>query len=279
MKDILLVTGIHRSGTTWLSSIFDTRATHIINEPMNLGRVLKFKGPTINTWYQVLSEQEMQYLLLACRTNAVDMLGSISNITSIGRLALYIKLASQKLRSQSLVIKDPFILFNIHKLRNTNIKIIEVSKTSYELAESFKRANWRLNQTHFCLKSHINSINICVNELDILNDFYNYPAHYQALVLKWIRNLYFESYRDSLNVLEVKYTDLNDRKLSTFNDIQIYSGYQLNFQNFRSDKPRGPRFPNTETRYSSVKQLLTEIDLSDFNSKRSLLEVVEEMND
>lgn len=279
MSEVIIITGIHRSGTTWLSSIFETNSARIVNEPMNLGRVLKFNGPLVTSWYQVLSQQELQTLINACRTNSMDILQSVPNITSIGRLALFIKLVTKKNKSQKIVIKDPFILFSIHNLNNTDIKILEVSKKSYELADSFRRANWRLNKEQFCIKTLIKNLNIDVKEVDILNDFYNYPAHFQALALKRIRDLYFKIHRNNLDVLELNYTELNNRDLNILNSISNYTDFDLNYQNYISVNPRGPSFTKSDDGYSSVEKLLLDIELSNLSSKRSLHKLVMNLND
>src|SRR6185436_20640836 len=122
MTDILhpiLVTGAHRSGTTWAGKMLAADSeTAYISEPLNvLHRPGVFRA-RVNHWYQyICDENEYEYLsafrdLLEFDYHLMDEIRSLRSRRDFLRMGRdFMLFYNSLMRGQRALIKDPFAVF------------------------------------------------------------------------------------------------------------------------------------------------------------------------
>jgi len=153
-KTPILVTGAHRTGTTWVGKMLAANPqTAYISEPLNvLHRPGILRAP-INYWYAYITkENEDKYLpafqeLLAFRYHLLDEIRSLrsrKDFFRMGRDAFIF--FNARLRGQTPLIKDPFAAFStLWFAERLNCKVAITVRHPAGFASSLKRLNWRFD--------------------------------------------------------------------------------------------------------------------------------------
>ena len=147
----ILVTGAHRSGTTWVGKMLaaDT-LTAYISEPLNVWHrpgVLRARVPH---WYQYITEEsEEEYFaafqeLLEFDYHLWDEIRSLRSLKDFLRMGRDLSIFSNGLMlGQRALIKDPFAVFSIPWFaKRLNCKVVVTVRHPAALANSLKRLNW-----------------------------------------------------------------------------------------------------------------------------------------
>jgi hypothetical protein len=150
-KTPILVTGAHRTGTTWVGKML---AAHpqmaYISEPLNvLHRPGILRAP-VNHWYAYITEEnENRYLpafqeLLAFRYHLLDEVRSLRSRKDFLRMGRdYSIFLNGRLRGQRPLLKDPFAVFSIPWFaERLNCKVVITVRHPAGFASSLKRLNW-----------------------------------------------------------------------------------------------------------------------------------------
>ncbi|HEY7874453.1 MAG TPA: sulfotransferase [Actinomycetota bacterium] len=152
MSRPILVTGSHRSGTTWTGRMLcATGEAGYIHEPFNPKRTPGWGGGRIPWWYLYVTEANESYYrsvverALAFRYPIVDNLRTVS---SARRAALFgMDLARSlpaRVRGARPLIKDPIALFASEWLARTfDADVVVMIRHPAAFASSIKRLNWR----------------------------------------------------------------------------------------------------------------------------------------
>jgi hypothetical protein len=147
----ILVTGAHRTGTTWVGKMLAANPqTAYISEPLNvLHRPGVLRAP-VDHWYAyIIKENEGNYLpafreLLAFRYHLLDEVRSLrsrKDFLRMGRDSLIF--LNGRLRGQRPVLKDPFAVFSIPWFaERLNCKVVITIRHPGGFASSLKRLNW-----------------------------------------------------------------------------------------------------------------------------------------
>jgi len=150
----ILVTGAHRSGTTWAGKMLAADAdTAYINEPLNVLHRPGVFGMKIDRWYQyICSENEADYLrayehLLEYDYFLWDEIRSIrsrKDFLRMGRDFLIFYNALE--RGQRALLKDPFAVFSAPWFaERLNCKIVFTVRHPAAFASSLQRLSWRFD--------------------------------------------------------------------------------------------------------------------------------------
>lgn len=154
MSDVshpILVTGTHRSGTTWVGKMLAADAsTAYISEPLNkLHRpgVLRAK---VNHWYQyVCKDNENEFLpsfreLLEYDYHLLDEIRSIRSQRDFLRMGRDFAIFYNGLmRGLRVLMKDPFAVFSTEWFAQClNCKVVVTVRHPAAFASSLKRLNW-----------------------------------------------------------------------------------------------------------------------------------------
>ena len=147
----ILVTGAHRSGTTWVGRMLSAdRSAAYISEPLNVLHRRGVYRAEVKHWYQYINaENEEQYLpvfhqLLKFRYHLFAELGSLrsqKDFMRMGRdLSIFMK---GKLLGQRALLKDPFAVFSAPWFaQKLNCKVVITIRHPGGFASSLKRLNW-----------------------------------------------------------------------------------------------------------------------------------------
>jgi hypothetical protein len=150
----ILVTGAHRSGTTWVGKMLAADAdTAYISEPLNvLHRPGVFRAK-VQHWYQyICAENENDYLpafrhLLEYDYFLWDEIRSIrsrKDFLRMGRDFMIFYYALE--RGQRTLLKDPFAVFSIPWLaKNLDFKIVVTVRHPAAFASSLQRLGWNFD--------------------------------------------------------------------------------------------------------------------------------------
>jgi Sulfotransferase domain len=157
MKQTILVTGAHRSGTTWVGRMLSAdRSTAYISEPLNVLHRRGVYAADVNHWYQYITEEnEKKYLpafreLFNFRYHLFTEFGSLrsrKDFMRMGRdLSIFIK---GKLQGQRVLLKDPFAVFSTPWFaQKLNCQVVITIRHPGGFASSLKRLNWPFDFRH-----------------------------------------------------------------------------------------------------------------------------------
>jgi hypothetical protein len=153
----ILVTGAHRTGTTWVGKMLVANGQlAYISEPLNqLHRPGVFKAP-IPYWYPYITERnEQQYLaafqdLIALRYHYLAELRSLRSARDAGRMVRDITIFLQgKIKKQEILLKDPFaVLSSDWCIKRLGCKVVVTIRHPAGFASSLKRLNWPFDFKH-----------------------------------------------------------------------------------------------------------------------------------
>jgi len=150
-KQPILVTGAHRSGTTWVGKMLAAdHNTAYISEPLNLLHRRGVYRADVKHWYQYITpENEADYLpafqqLLKFRYHLFSELGSLRSQKDFLRMGRDLSIfVNGKLRGQRVLLKDPFAVFSTPWFaQRLNCKVVITIRHPGGFASSLKRLNW-----------------------------------------------------------------------------------------------------------------------------------------
>ncbi len=147
----ILVTGTHRSGTSWVGKMLAADAmTAYISEPLNvLHRPGVFRAK-VKYWYQYICEEnEKEYIpayeeLLEFDYHLWDEIRSLRSRRDILRMGRdFLIFYNGLMRGQRLLLKDPFAVFSTPWFaKRLNCQIVVTVRHPAAFASSLKRLNW-----------------------------------------------------------------------------------------------------------------------------------------
>lgn len=146
----LLVTGAHRTGTTWVGKMLAAGGFAYISEPLNVLHRPGVMGAPVRNWYQYITrENEAEYLpafqkTLALRYGALAEIKSLRSRRDLLRMGrdLGIFLHGRVTRQPAL-LKDPFAVFSLPWFaERLNCRVIVTIRHPAGFASSLKKLNW-----------------------------------------------------------------------------------------------------------------------------------------
>ena len=147
----ILVTGAHRSGTTWIGKMLALDpSTAYISEPLNVWhRPGVFRVP-VHHWYQyICDENESEYLpafneLLEFKYHFWKEIRSIRSLKDFLRMGRDFRIFYSGLEEgRRALVKDPFAVFSTEWFaQKLNFKIVISVRHPLAFVSSLKRLNW-----------------------------------------------------------------------------------------------------------------------------------------
>lgn len=200
----ILVTGAHRSGTTWVGKMLAANGqSAYISEPLNVLHRPGVMITPIQHWYTYISpENEAQFLPGLRQTLAYHyhLFAELQSLRSTKDFLRMMRDATTfykgRLLQQRPLLKDPFAVFSAPWFANRlNCKVVVVVRHPAAFASSLKRLNWSFDFSDLLsqpllmkdwlepfreeLKSAINSDIIQQSSL-LWNIIYRVVRHYQS---------------------------------------------------------------------------------------------------
>ena len=157
MTDIshpILVTGAHRSGTTWVGRMLAADAnTAYISEPLNVLHRPGVFSAKVSRWYQyICDENESEFLkpyeeLLDFDYHLWAEIRSTRSRKDFLRMGRdFIIFYNGSLRGQRVLIKDPFAVFSTPWFaKKLNCKVVVTVRNPGAFASSLKRLGWNFD--------------------------------------------------------------------------------------------------------------------------------------
>ena len=146
----LLITGAHRTGTTWVGKMLSAGGYAYVSEPLNvLHRPGVMRAP-VRKWYTYITrENEADFLPAFQRTLALryNLLAELTSLRSrhdflrMGRdLAIFLR---GRISGHPALLKDPFAVFSLPWFtERLNCRIVVTVRHPAAFASSLKRLNW-----------------------------------------------------------------------------------------------------------------------------------------
>lgn len=224
LKPILL-TGAHRSGTTWAGRMFSLAPEAVyIHEPLNLHHDKGLFTADIDLWFTyICKENEAEFLpafqnTMKLRYNLVRKIMSLKRMKGI-KGALQDFLAFGKYRRQRRVplMKDPIAIFSSEWLASTyDMNVVVLIRHPAAMAGSVKAKDWHHPFDHFLkqpllMRDHLSSFQAEIEEFawqkqDIVDQsallwkmIYATVLKFQRLHPEWIFIRHEDLARDPLN--------------------------------------------------------------------------------
>jgi len=150
----ILVTGAHRSGTTWVGKMLAANpAAAYISEPLNVLHRRGVYRAEVKRWYQYITpENEADYLpafgeLLNFRYHLPAELGSLRSQKDFLRMGRDLSIfAKGKLLGQRALLKDPFAVFSAPWFaQKLNCQVVITIRHPGGFASSLKRLGWNFD--------------------------------------------------------------------------------------------------------------------------------------
>lgn len=147
----ILVTGTHRSGTTWIGKMLAAdSSTAYISEPLNVLHRPGVLRAKVKNWYQyVCEENENEYLpafneLLEFDYHLWDEIRSIRSRRDFLRMGRdFLIFYNGLMRGQRMLMKDPFAVFSTEWFaKRLNCKVVIAVRHPAAFVSSLKRLNW-----------------------------------------------------------------------------------------------------------------------------------------
>ena len=152
----ILITGSHRSGTTWVGNILSmSPSLYYIAEPFNptFGKYKDY----FNYWFLYISsrnETAFQPIVAETIYSQYNILNNIQQINNLGEIPKVLKeyalFLSRNTTSKRPVVKDPIALFSAEWLvEEFNMNILVLIRHPAAFAGSLKRMNWTFDFANF----------------------------------------------------------------------------------------------------------------------------------
>ena len=149
----ILVTGAHRSGTTWVGKMLASSQVAYISEPLNVLHRPGVLRARVMHWYQyICDDNEAEYLapfeeLLDYRYHTWGEIKSIRSLKDFLRMGRDFKIFYNALEhGQRALLKDPFAVFSIPWFtKQFDFKVIVTVRHPAAFASSLKRLGWNFD--------------------------------------------------------------------------------------------------------------------------------------
>lgn len=232
----ILVTGSHRSGTTWTGKMLAADAeTAYISEPLNvLHRPGVFRAP-VKYWYTCITEENEAHYLPAFRELLDFQYHTWLEIKSLRSLKDFLRMGRDfriffngSMHGQRALIKDPFAVFSTPWFaKRLNCKVVITARHPAGFASSLKRLGWNfdfgnlLNQP-LMMRDHLEADRAAMESID-KNDIVSQAALLWKFIYRFVH-----STRDSFPQFHiVRHEDLSRSPADGFQ--ALYKSLGLDF--------------------------------------------------
>ncbi|HQU35877.1 MAG TPA: sulfotransferase [Anaerolineales bacterium] len=149
----ILVTGAHRSGTTWVGKMRAGSQVAYISEPLNVLHRPGVLRAKVKHWYQyICDDNEAEYLapfeeLLDYRYHTWSEIKSLRSLKDFLRMGRDFKIFYDALEhGQRALLKDPFAVFSMPWFaKRFDFKIVVTVRHPAAFASSLKRLGWNFD--------------------------------------------------------------------------------------------------------------------------------------
>lgn len=230
----ILVTGIHRSGSTWVGKMLDhSKQTGYIHEPFN--RNSGISADLMSQWFTYICEEnEERYKepisnYVSFKYPLAAKLRSAKTIRDVARCARdFSKFSWNLIRKKRPLVKDPISIFSAEWLYDTfDMDVVVLIRHPAAFAGSIKKAGWRTGMSNFLnqpllIRDHLHEFEKelrehAETEKDLIDEAILLWKMVNSVILKY-RQKGYERW------LFVRHEDLSQDPVRFFKEIYDYLG-------------------------------------------------------
>ena len=232
----ILVTGAHRTGTTWVGRLLAAPpALAYISEPLNVLHRPGVLGVKVANWYTYICEDNAaEYLpafrqLLAFQYHLLAEVSSLRSLRDLGRMgrdaAVFVGAAA---RGNTPLLKDPFAVFSlIWFARALDCRIVVTVRHPAAFASGLKRLGWTFDfadllRQPLLMRDHLDPFRDAMRS-DETRDV----AGQAGLLWTLIYSTLLKLRSDIPDILVVRHEDLAEAPVQGFRDL--YGALALEF--------------------------------------------------
>jgi len=186
-KQPILVTGSHRSGTSWVGRMI-SKSPMIgeIWEPLNILNRPGICAANFDVWYPYVNEKNGQLYkkalqdCLSFNYNYCAEIKAFRSLKDIARMGKdVVRFATMRAKNKRPLQKDPMALFSVEWLAHTfDMQVIVLIRHPAAFAGSLKKLNWQFPFSHFLSQTELISDHLQRYEPEIVR----YARHKQPLI-------------------------------------------------------------------------------------------------
>jgi hypothetical protein len=181
MNKNILVTGSHRSGTTWVGKIIsEAKKVRYAHEPFNIG--IKRKHSPFTYWFENITDDNSTELKIKVK-DYIDSFSKVfelnnckkfTQIRTLKSLSHYFKDVVSCLYSERTVIKDPIAIMSAEWLyNNLDVDVVVLIRHPAAFVSSLKVKDWQFDFNNY------------LSQDSLIN---NYLKDYEELIVEYSKN-------------------------------------------------------------------------------------------
>ncbi len=164
IKPPILVTGSHRSGSTWVGKILSASPTsYFVGEPFNLTQAKQYNRVPITYWFHAVTPQSDKqfYLYLTHKLGITYRPYFLPNWIPQWKIGYfhgsnYVRCFTRHLMNYQPIVKDPIAFFSAEWFaQRFQAKVLILIRHPAAFVDSLKRANWTFPFDHFLQQSRL----------------------------------------------------------------------------------------------------------------------------
>ena len=161
MEKTILITGSHRSGSTWLGKVICTaKETTYIHEPFNISR---YKNSPFKYWFEYVGNETSdkqqkkvkEYLMFYYSFFHSKTIGDVLRAKSFSQLRKTLSRAKSKFKKRT-VLKDPIAVMSTEWIyKNLDCDVVVIIRHPAAFVASLKVKNWEFDFNHFLSQTEL----------------------------------------------------------------------------------------------------------------------------
>jgi hypothetical protein len=235
----LLVTGAHRSGTTWVGKMLAQGGDFAyISEPLNMWHRPGVMRAPVEHWYTyICTDNEARYLPALQET--IDLkyhlsreILSLRSAKDLGRMlrdgSIFMR---GRLSGQHALLKDPFAVFCAPWFaENLNCQVVVTVRHPAAFASSLKRLGWTFNFRHLLIQPELmrDHLEPYRTAMEVANLNTGDLILRAALLWRMIYAVVWEYSQDTPKIQVVRHEDLSMEPLAAFENLYAALGIDYN---------------------------------------------------
>jgi len=230
----ILVTGSHRSGTTWVGKMLTINNKNIyIHEPNNLDDRIKFNKYKTTYWFEYLTRDIISGLDEDFRKLNYPLIVNLKRSKSFKDLLkstyYYFLYTFSKIKGgYNVVVKDPISIFNIDHYLDLDYYVVVSQRNPFSFISSLYVKGWSFDFNHISLQEELmlKFPEEIQKQIKIFSNSENIPIIDQGILL-WNMFMVFISKKDNDKLVVINHEEFSRNPLIEFK--KLYSRLGLDF--------------------------------------------------
>lgn len=235
-KSPLLVTGIHRSGTSWVGRMLAAGGgLTYVNEPLSVSHRQGVLGMDVKHWYAyILEENEDAYLpafqkLTGLKYQFARELGDIHSGRDILRMGRdFLSFTYGRLRGNQPLLKDPFASFSMPWfVRRLHCQVAVTVRHPAGFVSSLKRLGWPFQIQDLLAQPLLLRDHLQGDKADLESVQGNDIIGQASLLWKVLYRTVYQNLQEYPEIIAVRHEDLSRDPIAGFGALYQKLGYEF----------------------------------------------------